>query len=91
MNRAGRSMPVSSPTTVYRPNAGPIVYSLGLGDRLVGRGVSTLADGEVAACGPPGDVLTADLLTGVYRHGVGVLPHPRTGRPLVLPHRPASR
>nr|WP_231134168.1 heme ABC transporter ATP-binding protein [Motilibacter deserti] len=49
--------------------------------------VAVLADGRVAACGPPAQVFTAELLTRVYSHPVEVLPHPRTGAPLVLPVR----
>lgn len=41
-----------------------------------------------AAVGPPSDVLRPALLSRVYRHPVEVLPHPRTGAALVLPHRP---
>ncbi|WP_083734024.1 heme ABC transporter ATP-binding protein [Actinomadura sp. CNU-125] len=52
--------------------------------------VAVLSGGRVAACGPPGRVLTADLLGDVYRHPIEVLPHPRTSRPLILPERPAA-
>ncbi|TDC97168.1 heme ABC transporter ATP-binding protein [Actinomadura sp. 7K507] len=66
-----------------------VVHDLGLAAAHADR-VAVLAAGRLAACGPPGDVLTAGLLSDVYRHDVEVFPHPRTGRPLVLPHRPAS-
>ena len=67
-----------------------VVHDLGLAAAHADR-VAVLAGGELAACGRPGDVLTAELLSGVYRHDVEVFPHPRTGRPLIVPHRPASR
>jgi iron complex transport system ATP-binding protein len=51
-------------------------------DRIV-----LLEDGRVAASGAPRDVLDADLLTRVYRHPIEVVPHPRTGDPLVLAAR----
>lgn len=49
-------------------------------DRLV-----LLSHGEVAASGPPAEVLTAENLAAVYDVWVWVRPHPVTGRPLVLP------
>jgi iron complex transport system ATP-binding protein len=51
-------------------------------DRLV-----LVADGHVVADGPASAVLTGDVLTSAYGHPVEVLPHPRTGRPVVLPIR----
>lgn len=52
-------------------------------DRIV-----LLSQGRVAAEGTPEQVLTSALLSGVYQHPVDVIPHPRTGRPLVLPVSP---
>jgi iron complex transport system ATP-binding protein len=49
--------------------------------------VAVLSRGELVACGPPPEVLTAPLLSEVYRHGIEVLPHPRTDRPIILPRR----
>jgi iron complex transport system ATP-binding protein len=43
--------------------------------------------GEVSDEGTPDRVLRDDLLGEVYRQPVEVLPHPRTGVPLVLPRR----
>ncbi|TMQ99111.1 heme ABC transporter ATP-binding protein [Actinomadura soli] len=63
-----------------------VVHDLGLAAAHADR-VAVLAGGRLAACGPPGDVLTAELLSGVYRHDIEVVPHPRTGRPLILPRR----
>jgi iron complex transport system ATP-binding protein len=47
--------------------------------------VVVVARGQVAADGPPADVLTSELLTDVYDHPVDVLSHPVTGALLVLP------
>ncbi|WP_243718911.1 heme ABC transporter ATP-binding protein [Actinomadura sp. KC06] len=63
-----------------------VVHDLGLAAAHADR-VAVLAGGRLAACGPPADVLTAELLSDVYRHDVEVVPHPRTGRPLILPRR----
>ena len=49
-------------------------------DRIV-----LLSEGRVVAEGTPEEVLTPPLLSRVYAHPVDVVPHPRTGRPLVLP------
>jgi iron complex transport system ATP-binding protein len=63
-----------------------VLHDLGLAAAHADR-VAVLAAGTVTACGPPPDVLTAPLLTEVYTHPVEVLPHPRTGAPLILPLR----
>ncbi|RFS84256.1 heme ABC transporter ATP-binding protein [Actinomadura spongiicola] len=65
-----------------------VVHDLGLAAAHADR-VAVLAEGRLVACGPPGDVLTAEMLSAVYRHDIEVLPHPRTGRPLILPRRAA--
>ena len=49
--------------------------------------VAVLDRGRVAAAGPPGEVLDPELLSRVYQHAVEVLPHPRTGAPIVLARR----
>ncbi len=49
--------------------------------------VVLLAGGEVAADGPPSEVLTGSLLSEVYEHPITVMPHPHSGAPLVLPSR----
>ncbi|MFD0684310.1 heme ABC transporter ATP-binding protein [Actinomadura fibrosa] len=63
-----------------------VVHDLGLAAAHADR-VAVLHDGRLAACGPPSDVLTSSLLTRVYDHDIEVLPHPRTGHPLIHPHR----
>jgi len=42
--------------------------------------------GRVAADGPPGEVLTADLVHRVFGLACDVVADPRTGTPLVVPH-----
>ncbi|RAY17172.1 heme ABC transporter ATP-binding protein [Actinomadura craniellae] len=64
-----------------------VVHDLGLAAAYADR-VGVLSQGRLVACGPPRDVLTAPLLSDVYRYRVEVLPHPRTDHPLVLPERP---
>jgi iron complex transport system ATP-binding protein len=46
-----------------------------------------VAGGRLRTCGPPGEVLTGELLTEVDHREVEVMAHPRTGTPLVLPVR----
>ena len=45
------------------------------------------ADGRVVASGSPDAVLTAERISEVYGQPVEVIPHPRTGAPLILPVR----
>jgi len=41
--------------------------------------------GELEAMGPPHEVLTAERIARVYGQEVEIIPHPRSGRPLVVP------
>ncbi|MFH9614557.1 heme ABC transporter ATP-binding protein [Streptomyces pratensis] len=66
-----------------------VLHDLGLAAAYADRAV-VLDHGRVAAAGPPTEVFTRTLLGEVYRQPVEVFPHPRTGVPLVVPHR-ASR
>ncbi|OXM57370.1 heme ABC transporter ATP-binding protein [Amycolatopsis thailandensis] len=66
-----------------------VLHDLGLAAAYADR-VAVLSDGELAAEGTPAEVLTESLLSEVYRHPVEVLTHPRTGKPIVLPHRAAE-
>lgn len=52
--------------------------------------VLLLAGGRVLAFGPPAVVLTAPVLRGAFGGEVDVFPHPRTGRPVVLPRGDAG-
>jgi len=49
--------------------------------------VVILVDGRVVAAGTPAEVMTSEILSRVYSHPIDVLPHPKTGRPLVIPTR----
>ncbi|MEV8510899.1 heme ABC transporter ATP-binding protein [Dactylosporangium sp. NPDC051484] len=63
-----------------------VLHDLALAGAYADR-VTLLADGRVRAAGPPDAVLTAPLLSEVYRHDVEAVPHPRTGLPLIVPRR----
>ncbi|WSP77476.1 heme ABC transporter ATP-binding protein [Streptomyces sp. NBC_01236] len=63
-----------------------VLHDLGLASAYARR-VAILCAGRVATDGPPGDVLTGDLLSDVYRQPVEVFPHPRTGAALITPKR----
>ena len=52
--------------------------------------LTLLRGGRVHATGSPAEVLTADAIGEVYGQAVDVIPHPRTGVPLVLPVRDAA-
>ncbi|GAA2639800.1 heme ABC transporter ATP-binding protein [Paractinoplanes durhamensis] len=63
-----------------------VLHDLGLAAAYADRAY-VLAGGEVRREGPPASIFTAELLSSVYQHEVEVLPHPRTGTPLVVPRR----
>ena len=65
-----------------------ILHDLNLASAYADR-VMLLRDGRVAADGAPEEVLTATTVSEVYRTPVEVIPHPATGRAIILPHRPA--
>ncbi len=49
--------------------------------------VAVLEQGRLAALGTPAEVLTEGLLSRVYQYGIDVMPHPVSGRTVVLPRR----
>ncbi|MEU9256086.1 heme ABC transporter ATP-binding protein [Streptomyces sp. NPDC048270] len=63
-----------------------VLHDLGLAAAYADR-AAVLHDGRIAAVGPPAEVFEDALLSRVYRQPVEVLPHPRTGAPLVVPVR----
>ncbi|WJV49138.1 heme ABC transporter ATP-binding protein [Streptomyces flavofungini] len=63
-----------------------VLHDLGLAAAYADR-VVILDGGVVAADGAPADVFEDGLLSDVYRQPIEVLPHPRTGVPLVTPLR----
>ena len=64
-----------------------VLHDLGLAAAYADR-ICVLDRGRVVADGPPGDVLTEELLGRTYRYPVAIGHHPETGTPLVLPRRP---
>ena len=50
-----------------------------------------MKDGAVVTTGPPGDVLTAELVEDVYGLACVVAPDPVTGTPLVVPRGRSAR
>ncbi|WCD86163.1 Hemin import ATP-binding protein HmuV [Streptomyces xanthophaeus] len=65
-----------------------VLHDLGLAAAYADR-AAVLHDGRIAADGAPAEVFEGGLLSRVYRQPVEVLPHPRTGAPLVVPVRGA--
>ena len=63
-----------------------VAHDLGMAAAWADR-VAILDRGTVAGDGPPGEVLTESLLGRVYHHDVEVIPHPRTGLPIIVPRR----
>jgi iron complex transport system ATP-binding protein len=49
-----------------------------------------MKDGEIAAVGPPSEVLKESLLRDVFEIEASIITDPVTGRPLVLPIRQFS-
>lgn len=49
--------------------------------------IALMAEGLIAADGPPRVVLTSEILSGVYHHHVDVVEHPQTGDLLIVPMR----
>lgn len=49
--------------------------------------VAVMSEGLIAADGPPRQVLTSDVLSGVYHHHIDVVEHPETGDLLIVPMR----
>jgi iron complex transport system ATP-binding protein len=68
---------------------GIVVHDLTLAAAYADR-VAILDRGRLACIDRPERALTAPLLTEVYRHPIDVIPHPRTGAPVVLPVREAA-
>lgn len=81
-NGSGKSTLLSVLAGDMRPRAGAV--------HLDGRPVAAWTARELALrreCGTPARVLGEELLSHVYGHAVELLPHPRTGVPLVVARR----
>ncbi|MCC6236683.1 MAG: heme ABC transporter ATP-binding protein [Dehalococcoidia bacterium] len=63
-----------------------VMHDLGLAAAYADR-VALLARGALVVVGPPSSVLRDTILTSVYQHELDVLPHPRTGTPVVVAAR----
>lgn len=61
-----------------------VAHDLNAAARVADR-VVVMGHGEIVADGAPEDVLTADLLSNVYGHPIGVVDHPLTPGPLIAP------
>ncbi len=63
-----------------------VLHDLNLAGAYADR-IALLKDGGIVACDTPEQVLTAETVSAVYGTPVEVIPHPRTGRGIVLPLR----
>ncbi len=61
-----------------------VLHDLNLASAYADR-ILMLREGRIAALGSPRDTLTESLLGDIFACRVSVIPHPQTGRPLVLP------
>jgi iron complex transport system ATP-binding protein len=61
-----------------------VVHDLTLAAAFADR-IGLMEDGRISAAGPPGDVLTAEAVRRVFGISVRVMPHPDTGRPIIVP------
>ncbi len=66
-----------------------VMHDLGLAAAYADR-VALLARGALVTVGAPSAVLRASVLTTVYEHDLEVVPHPRTGTPIVVAARTAA-
>lgn len=63
-----------------------VVHDLSLAAAYADR-VAVMDGGRLVALGAPADVLTAELVTEVYRTRVRILADPVTGNPIIVPER----
>ena len=66
-----------------------VLHDLNLAGAFADR-IALLRDGQIVACDMPESVLTAEIVSDVYRTPVEVIPHPVTGKGIVLPRRSFS-
>ena len=65
-----------------------VLHDLNLAAAYADR-IALLRDGRVVACDAPERVLTAEIVGDVYRTPVEIIPHPTSGKGIVLPLRDA--
>jgi iron complex transport system ATP-binding protein len=65
-----------------------VLHDLNQAARYATHLIALRQGGVVAASGPPGEVLTEELVHDVYGLSCRVLPDPETGTPMVVPRRP---
>ncbi|MFT4232303.1 MAG: heme ABC transporter ATP-binding protein [Leucobacter sp.] len=63
-----------------------VLHDLNLAGAFANR-IALLRDGRIVACDEPDRVLTAEIVSEVYRTPVEVIPHPTTGKGIVVPKR----
>lgn len=63
-----------------------VLHDLNLAGAFADR-IALLQEGRIVACDAPDRVLTAEIVSEVYRTPVEVVPHPVTGKGIVLPRR----
>lgn len=63
-----------------------VLHDLNLAGAYADR-IALLRDGQIAACDAPARVLTADIVSEVYQTPVEVIPHPVSGKGIVIPLR----
>ena len=65
-----------------------VLHDLNLAAAYADR-IALLRAGRIVACDAPERVLTAGIISDVYETAVEVIPHPVTGKGIVLPLREA--
>ncbi|MFA7498491.1 MAG: heme ABC transporter ATP-binding protein [Leucobacter sp.] len=63
-----------------------VLHDLNLASAFADR-IALLRDGKIVACDVPDAVLTSEIVSDVYRTPVEVIPHPVTGKGIVMPLR----
>ena len=61
-----------------------ILHDLNLAARYADR-VALMSHGSIRAAAPTRDVMEAELLSEVYAHPIGVVPHPHFDCPFIFP------
>jgi iron complex transport system ATP-binding protein len=89
-HQAARVMELLRPLAAAGRAVFTVTHDLNLASLFADR-VHLLARGRIAASGTPAEVFRPERLVEVYGPGLLLQPHPRTGRPMVLPDRAAGK